>query len=148
MVDAPAPASTAVKSIKKRAPGVKKACPQASLTDAQESELAAMLLTARSLGYVCQRSIGVKMDLAEQIYTRMINRQGQDIYQQVIFSMPLAREAATLLFPAHLMQKEQEVLVWTSESLLDAAALVSDVLSCISNNTFGLTRVRGDTVKI
>ena len=140
VVAAPATASVGLQKIKKRAPGVLKACPQASLADGQESQLAAMLLTARSLGYVCQRGIGVQMDLAEQIYSRMTNRQGKDIYQQVIFSMPLAREAATLLFPAHMMKEEQEVLFWTSENLQDARVLIAHLLSCISNNTNGLTR--------
>lgn len=100
-----------------------------------------MLEYARQLGFVCQERRGLESDLAQQIYSRMSNRQGKTIKQQLFFTMSFPRQAAMELFPAKLRNDSNpEVRVWESETMTKAAALMGDLLRSVTFLASGLTR--------
>ena len=63
---------------------------------------------AAQLGYACQDRRGLDRDLAQQIYSRMTNRQGKAVKQIVMFPMSFPRDAARQLFPDRLLQESGE----------------------------------------
>ena len=125
-----APAPSANKAITKRTkrPAVLRSCTPSTLTEEQKLQLAEMFQLASSLGYVCQRLQGLEMNLAEQIYARMTNRQGKAVMQHIIFTMAYPYHA-TLNFPTSLLEEEGDTRTWRSETLTQAASLLSDLLS-------------------
>ena len=113
----------------------------ATLTQEQQAQRDQMLALARELGWVCQPRQGLAMDLGQQLFARMTNRQGKAICQCIDFNLSFPREAALQLFPSRLQEEAGESTIqWTSDTLQDAAELLGDLLSMVSPTASGLTR--------
>ena len=140
---APTPAPIVAREKKpKRPTGVVKKLSTTTLTVVQQAQREALMVLARELGYVVQRRQSLEMDLGQQIYSRMTNREGKAIFQVIVFSMSFPRQAAIQMFPDRLQlgSEEQGAISWHSESLEDARALIGNLLENISFRAYGLTR--------
>ena len=140
-VTAPSAAPAAAQKTKSRPPGVLKRLAPHELTEEQEAKRQQMLALARELGYVCQSRKGLEMDLAQQIYARMTNREGKAIFQVIDFSISFPREAALQILPDSLrMESTASTMLWQSSTLEEAQTMIGELLSSVSNNASGLTR--------
>ena len=140
-LEEPAPAAVAPTKPKTRAPTVLRRVALPELTEEQEAQVKEMLSLATSLGYVCQPCQGLKMDLAQQIYSRMTNRLGKSIFQVIDFNISFPRQAALQLFPDSLQETcNEKSITWRTSTILDALALMGDLLASVSRFAAGLTR--------
>ena len=101
-----------------------------------------MMALAKTLGFVCEERRKLEVDLAQQIFTRMTNRQGKAIYQMIMFNLSFPRQAAIQIFTEQLTTDSQEgaTMTWTSKTMTEASALIGNLLGMVSRHAVGLTR--------
>ena len=112
------------------------------LTVEQRETRELMLHLARKMGYVCQRMDGIRADIGQAIYSRMSNRVGKAIYQQICIAMPCPRDAAEQLFSPNLKTDSQSAarVEWRASTMAEARELIGNLLSGITDSASCLTR--------
>ena len=106
---------------------------------------------ASSLGFTIQDLRGVKMDLAQHLYSRLTNRVGKAIHQSICFSLSLSMHAAQQIFPEQLItSKDATQISWRANNLVEVRQLIGNLLSMVAPSmAAGLTRaVRPPSEKV
>ena len=115
------------------------------LTTEQQQKETEMFKLAAQLGYACQRIDFVQRDFAQQLHSRMNNREGKAVYQAIQFAMQCPRAAAEKMFPPSLisngpLSSSATEITWSASTMMEANQLIGDKLSLISSMASGLSR--------
>ena len=108
----------------------------------REQKIAQMLSLAEECGYVCEPTTKFRHEFILSITSRMVHRQGKNIYQAAAFPVPLfPRQAAIDMFGmTNVTTQTSSCWTWKVESLAELATILGSMLNEAGKNCAGLTR--------
>jgi hypothetical protein len=113
----------------------------ASKTTIREEKIATMLALAEECGYVCEPYTMHRHEMILAILSRLVHREGTNVYQSVAFNLSFPMQAARNIFGrACLTTETSSCLTWKASTMLDVVGMLGQMLGEGGKNCSGLTR--------
>ena len=84
---------------------------------------------AREMGFCLEKTCYYESELSSAVAKRLQTRRGQHIYQNTSFRLPgFPRHAAESMFPAALLQAQEQTLTWVATNVKEVRELFGELL--------------------